>query len=139
MRFLLRLIVILAVIAVFVYMILPRWSGNLSFPGNAEFQRATEFLRNIEMPQFLRRDQGDNPNSPGSPQPVTRFTWRGDEIWHNGSVISEAEFATLLREVKANGGKVEIIRTSDVTVEAADRRGRLLDEAAVRYEVIPQD
>jgi hypothetical protein len=41
--------------------------------------------------------------------------------------------------VKANEGKVEIIRTSDVTVEAADRWNRLLDQAAVRYEVIPQE
>jgi hypothetical protein len=139
MRFLLRLIVILAVIGVLVYMVLPRWSGNLDFLGNVEFQRATEFLRNIELPQFVRSDQGGDPNTAGPPQPVTRFTWQGDEILHNGTVISEAEFANLVREVKANEGKVEIIRTSDVTVEAADRWNRLLDQVAVRYEVIPQE
>jgi hypothetical protein len=139
MRFLLRLIVVLAVLGVLVYMVLPRWSGNLDFLENIEFQRATEFLRNIELPQFVRSDQGDDPNMAGPPQPVTRFTWQGDEILHNGTVISETEFANLVREVKANDGKVEIIRTSDVTVEAADHWNRLLDQAAVRYEVIPQE
>lgn len=139
MRFLLRLIVILAVIGILVYMVLPRWSGSLDFLSNVEFQRATEFLRNIELPQFVRSDQVDNSNTAGSPQPVARFTWRGDEIVYNGTVINEAEFTNIVREVQAAGGKVEIIRNSDVTVEDADRLGRLLDQAAVRYEVIPQE
>lgn len=143
MRFLLRLIVVLFVIGVLIYIVLPRWPGNLDFLRTVESLRENEFLRNIQLPQFVGRDQGDDANTTGSPsgssQAVVRFTWRGDEITYDGTVISEAEFANLLQEAKASGAKVEIIRTSDVTVEAADRRSRLLDQAAVRYEVIPQE
>jgi hypothetical protein len=70
---------------------------------------------------------------------VVRFTWRGDEIIYNDSAISEADFAGLLAEAKAKEVKVEIIKLSDVRVEAADRWREMLDEAGVRYEVIPEE
>jgi hypothetical protein len=70
---------------------------------------------------------------------VLRFTWRGDEIVYNDSVISETDFADLLAQAKASESKVEVVKFSDVRVEAADRWRELLDGAGVRYEIIPQE
>jgi hypothetical protein len=70
---------------------------------------------------------------------VLRFTWRGDEIIYNDSVVSDTEFTELLNQAKVNETKVEIVKFSDVRVEAADRWREMLDEAGVSYEVIPQE
>jgi hypothetical protein len=70
---------------------------------------------------------------------VLRFTWRGDEIVYNDSVISETDFADLLAQAKASESKVEVVKFSDVRVEAADRWREMLDGAGVRYEIIPQE
>lgn len=79
--------------------------------------------------------------TPGAPDAtiVLRFTWSGDQILNNETPITEAEFAELLAEAKEKDVKIEIVKLSDVSVESADRRRQMLDEAGVRYEVIPQE
>jgi hypothetical protein len=137
LRALLRLLFSLLVVGVLLVIGLYLWTGSLGFLQNVSF------LRNLDVPALPRPDVSAERGAAGNPvdlnDSTVQLTWRNDEILYNGTVIDEAAFAELLAEVRANEGKVTITKSSDVTVQAADRWRRLLDEAGVRYEVIPHE
>ena len=138
MKIILRFIVFVATIVGVVALLL---GGIFLGTGNLDFLESTGLvpdlgaLRTAPSSDAVEQDT----TSETGTATVLRFTWRGDEIVHDGNAISEADFALLLVEAEANGTKVEIVKYSDVRVEAADRWRKLLDEAGVRYEVIPQE
>jgi hypothetical protein len=135
MRALFRLIMTLVVLGLVLVVGLYLWTGNLGFLSNLGVLGNGEALRNIEVPEIALRDAGGS----AAPGDTVRLTWQGDEMLYNGNAIDEETFAALLQETKADGGKVEITKHTDVTVETADRWRQLLDAAEVRYEIIPQE
>lgn len=70
---------------------------------------------------------------------IVQFTWRGDEIIFDDAPISEEEFVEMLVDADNSNASVEILQSSDVSEEDADRWRELLDESGVRYEVILQE
>jgi hypothetical protein len=138
MKVLTRLIVVIATVAGVIGLIL---GGIFLGTGSLGFLENSGLMPNLGE---LQRAPSSDVTAPGTTREtgastVLRFTWQGDEIVYNGNVISETEFATLLDSANANDAKVEIIKLSNVRVESADRRRQLLDDAGVRYEVIPQE
>jgi hypothetical protein len=86
---------------------------------------------------------GNSETAPGAPAGVTapntsgqlifRLTWQGDQIVYNGNEIDEQRFAEIVQEAKELGGRIECQKSSDVTVDTAERRRRLMDEVGVPY------
>jgi hypothetical protein len=138
MKFLLRFVIFLATIVGVLAMII----GGIGL-GTGNF----DFLENVGLPNPGSVQTAPSGSAPASEDTtsetgttiVLSFTWRGDEILYNDAPINEAEFGELLAEAKEKDVKVEIVKFSDVRVEAADRWRQMLDTAGVRYEVIPQE
>lgn len=141
MKFFLRFTIFIATIVGVLAMII----GGIGL-GTGNF----DFLESVGLPNLgeLQTAPGSAPGAQATVQApaaesgtdiVLSVIWRGDEIVYNDNAISDGEFADLLAEAKTKDVKVEIVKFSDVRVEAADRWREMLDTAGVRYEVIPQE
>jgi hypothetical protein len=137
MKVLLRIILSLATIIGVLVLILG--GVFLGTGGDMGFLAESGVLPDLGSLRSLPSNAPSAPETTGGVAGTLRFIWQGNTILYNENAISEADFATLLVEAEANDAKVEIIKFSDVSVESADRWRKLLDEAGVRYEVIPQE
>jgi hypothetical protein len=137
MKFLLRTILTLATIIGVLVLILG--GVFLGTGGDLGFLTDSGVLPDFGSLQTTTGRAPSEPVTTGDVPGTLRFTWQGNAILYNENAISEADFATLLVEAEANKSKVEVIKFSDVSVESADRWRKMLDEAGVRYEVIPQE
>jgi hypothetical protein len=72
-----------------------------------------------------------------SDQLIFRVEWQGEQILYLGNQISEEEFAEVARQAKEVGGRLEIQRASNVTVDNSSRREALLTELDVSYRITP--
>jgi hypothetical protein len=142
MKFIMRVLILVGTVALVVALLfggLALGTGNLNF------------LSSLGFPTNLGSIEVAPGSAPNGQEPlrqsttisgtatVLSITWRGDQIVLDDQTISDEDFADLLAEAKSKDIKVEIIKHSDVRVEAADRWRQMLDNAGVRYEVIPQE
>jgi hypothetical protein len=138
MKILVRIILTVAALIIAVALL---FGGIFLGTGSLDFLQNAGFLPNFGSPESVPDNNSSQQEIPSETEGAItiRFIWRGDEIIYDENVISESEFEGILAEAKLNDAKVEIIKTSDVEVETADRRRQLLDEAGVRYEIISQE